>query len=577
MGTLVGIAVCVGNRRAVATAPAEVEPTGIMTFADPAVQALCAKTWGDGTNITYEQAREVTEIPKNWAKDNKTITSFNEIKYFKNLLYIRERAFTNCSNLVINEISLPNLLLIELSAFANCTVLGCELLNLPSCETLGTTVFYNTTIKRVVMPKLKTIADSQKDYGCFQKIPNLESVTLRDIEYIGDYSFKDATKLVLDSIEYPNLTRIGISAFAGCTFTLNKAILPNCKKIGASAFYGCSSMALTSLELPQCTSIGNSAFESCSSMALTSLELPQCTTIGNVAFYGCSSMALTSLELPNCTRIGDSAFESCSSMALTSLELPLCTSIGNGAFYGCSSMALTSLELPQCASIGNGAFNGCSSMALTSLELPQCTTIGSECFAYTKGIGKLNWGELAKNVIYEGFRNITGIGIPIVNIPNITAWFESTFGYINASPAIYSHNLCQNDVPMPDVVIPEGCTKVGQKTLCYLHLNSLSIPETVTSIGDYNQYALQLPVFDIPSSVTKIGQYVIGGNNDSNVKNVPIVICRAVTPPTLGTVKANGGAHQAIYVPDESVEAYKTATNWSAFADIILPLSQYKE
>ena len=385
MGTLVGIAVCVGNKRAVATAPAESEPTGIMTFADPAMQALCAKTWGDGTNITYEQARAVTEIPSNWAKDNTTITSFNEIKYFKNLLYIRERAF-----------------------------------------------------------------------------------------------------------------------------------------------YNCKSMALTSLELPQCTSIGGGAFERCSSMALTSLELPQCTTIGGHAFNGCTSMALTSLELPQCTSIGDSAF------------------------------------------------NGCKSMALTSLELPQCTSIGSDCFASTKGIGKLNWGELAKNVNGEGFNHITGIGIPIVNIPNITAWFKSTFGYVNASPAIYSHNLCQNDVPMPDVVIPEGCTKVGQKTLCYLHLNSLNIPETVTSIGDFNQYALQLPVFDIPSSVTKIGQYVIGGNNDSNVKNVPIVICRAVTPPTLGTVKANGGAHQAIYVPDESVEAYKTATNWSAFADIILPLSQYK-
>lgn len=361
MGTLVGIACCVGNKRAVAAAPSEVEPTGIMTFADPAVQALCAKTWGDGTNITYEQAREVTKIPSNWAKGNKTITSFNEIKYFKNL-----------------------------------------------------------------------------------------------------------------------------------------------------------------------------------------------------------------------TSIGESAFNGCTSMALTSLKLPQCTSIGRNAFQGCSSMALTSLELPLCTSIGEAAFRRCSSMVLTSLELPQCTSIGSECFAYTKGIGKLNWGELAKNVINEGFRYIDGIGIPIVNIPNITAWFESKFGYVNASPAIYSHNLCQNDVPMPDVVIPEGCTKVGQKTLCYLHLNSLSIPETVTSIGDYNQYALQLPVFDIPSSVNKIGQYVIGGNNDSNVKNVPIVICRAVTPPTLGTVKANGGAHQAIYVPDESVEAYKTATNWSAFADIILPLSQYK-
>ena len=527
MGTLVGIAVCVGNKRAVANAPSEVEPTGIMTFADPAMQALCAKTWGDGTNITYEQARGVTEIPKNWAKDNTTITSFNEIKYFKNLLYIRERAFVNCSNLVINEISLPNVLLIELSAFANCAALGCELVNLPSCETLGTTVFYNTTIKKVVMPKLKTIADSYKDYGCFQKIPNLEIVTLRDIEYIGDYSFKNASKLVLDSIEYPNLTRIGTSSFENCKFTLNKAILPNCKKIEVNAFSGCTSMALTSLDLPQCTSIGEGAFSGCSSMALTSLDLPQCT------------------------------------------------SIGRDAFYRCSSMALTSLDLPQCTSIGGSAFNGCTSMALTSLDLPQCTSIGNECFAYTKGIGKLNWGELAKNVANEGFRNIKGIGIPIVNIPNITAWFESTFGYINASPALYSHNLCQNDVPMPDVVIPEGCAKVGQKTLCYLHLNSLSIPETVTSIGDFNQYALQLPVFDIPSSVTEIGQYVIGGNYDSIVKNVPIVICRAVTPPTLGTVKANNGAHQAIYVPDDSVEAYKTATNWSAFADIILPLSQY--
>lgn len=456
MGIMVGIACCVGNKRAVADVPSEVEPTGIMTFADPAMQALCAKTWGDGTNITYEQAREVTTIPRNWAKGNKTITSFNEIKYFKNLTTIGDSAFYNCSSMALTKLELPQ-----------------------------------------------------------------------------------------------------------------------CTTIGGYVFNGCTSMALTTLDLPQCTNIGERAFYNCTSMALTSLELPLCKTIGGSAFERCSSMALTSLELPQCTTIGGGAFNGCISMALTSLELPQCTTIGSYAFQNCKSMALTSLELPQCKTIGSSAFQNCTSMALTSLELPQCKSIGNECFAYTKGIGKLNWGELAKNVMNDGFRYIGGIGIPIVNIPNITAWFESTFGYINASPAIYSHNLCQNDVPMPDVVIPEGCTKIGQKTLCYLHLNSLSIPETVTSIGDFNQYALQLPVFDIPSSVTKIGQYVIGGNYDSNVKNVPIVICRATKPPTLGTVKANDGAHQAIYVPDDSVEAYKTATNWNAFADIILPLSQY--
>ena len=331
MGTLVGIACCVGNRRAVATAPAEVEPTGIMTFADPAMQALCAKTWGDGTNITYEQAREVTEIPKNWAKDNTAITSFNEIKYFKNLLYIRERAFTNCSNLVINEISLPNLLLIELSAFASCTALGCELLNLPSCETLGTTVFYNSSIKKVVMPKLKTIADSYKDYGCFQKIPNLESVTLRDIEYIGDYSFKDATKLVFDSIEYPNLTRIGTRAFENCKFTLNKAILPSCKKIEEFAFYGCSSMALTKLELPQCTSIGNSAFNGCP--LLSEITLQNVTTVGAQAFRGTgiSKIKLPSVKTMAAVANYDGIFSYCTNLVLVDLG-GNCSSIGNESF-----------------------------------------------------------------------------------------------------------------------------------------------------------------------------------------------------------------------------------------------------
>lgn len=32
-----------------------------------------------------------------------------------------------------------------------------------------------------------------------------------------------------------------------------------------------------------------------------------------------------------------------------------------------------------------------------------------------------------------------------------------------------------------------------------------------------------------------------------------------------------------IYVPDALVESYKTATNWSTYADQILPLSEYVE
>ena len=189
MGTLVGIAVCVGNKRAVATAPSEVEPTGIMTFADPNVQALCAKTWGDGTNITYEQAREVTEIPKNWAKGNTTITSFNEIKYFKNCRTIGAYAFESCSSMALTSLELPQCTTIGAYAFNGCSSMALTKLELPQCTS------------------------------------------------IGNYAFYDCSSMALTSLELPQCTSIGSEAFRGCSsMALTKLELPQCTTIGGLAF-----------------------------------------------------------------------------------------------------------------------------------------------------------------------------------------------------------------------------------------------------------------------------------------------------------------------------------------------------
>ena len=43
-------------------------------------------------------------------------------------------------------------------------------------------------------------------------------------------------------------------------------------------------------------------------------------------------------------------------------------------------------------------------------------------------------------------------------------------------------------------------------------------------------------------------------------------------PPTLVTIDAISTSTTAIYVPAESLDAYKTATNWSSFADIIVAI-----
>ena len=207
MGTLVGTAVCIGNKRAVATAP-----TGIMTFADPAVQALCAKTWGDGTNITYEQAREVTEIPKNWAKDNTTITSFNEIKYFKNCRTIGNYAFYRCSSMTLTSLELPQCTSIGNYAFYGCSSMALTSLELPLCTsignsafngcpllgeiafqnvtTVGTQAFRGSTIAKIKLPSVETMAASSNYDGIFSYCTNLVLVDLgENCSSIGNESF----------------------------------------------------------------------------------------------------------------------------------------------------------------------------------------------------------------------------------------------------------------------------------------------------------------------------------------------------------------------------------------------------
>jgi hypothetical protein len=113
------------------------------------------------------------------------------------------------------------------------------------------------------------------------------------------------------------------------------------------------------------TRIGRSAFSGCSS--LTSINIPDgVKNIGNYAFYGCSS--LTSISIPEgVTGIGYYAFYGCSS--LTSINITEgVTSIGYGAFSGCSS--LTSINIPEgVTSIRDYAFYGCSS--LTSINITE--------------------------------------------------------------------------------------------------------------------------------------------------------------------------------------------------------------
>jgi hypothetical protein len=99
-------------------------------------------------------------------------------------------------------------------------------------------------------------------------------------------------------------------------------------------------------------------------------------------------------------------------------------------------------------------------------------------------------------------------------------------------------------------------------------LTSVTIPNSVTSIGG-NAFlnCTSLTSVTIPNSVTNIGNYAFNGCN-----SLTSITCEATTPPKLGSNDYLSNV-TAVYVPEESIEAYQTATNWSYYSNVIQPLS----
>jgi hypothetical protein len=99
----------------------------------------------------------------------------------------------------------------------------------------------------------------------------------------------------------------------------------------------------------------------------------------------------------------------------------------------------------------------------------------------------------------------------------------------------------------------------------YSSLEYIEIPDYFTSLPYQCFRYGNLKDIDIPASVSKIGEWCFGGN----VATLETVIVRNTTPPTIGSQTFRNQTMAQIYVPSESVEAYKSATYWSNLASRI--------
>ena len=295
-------------------------------------------------------------------------------------------------------------------------------------------------------------------------------------------------------------------------------------------FIGCSKM--TKVILPKyITAIGNSAFEGC--LKLGSVIIPSgVTSLGNLTFSNCTD--LSRIVIPSSvTTIGEYAFQYCSDMTEVVFETPArIATIGENAFKKCTS--LKDFYVPYgVTAIAANTFEGCTSLKSVSMT-SSVTSIGASAFAGCSVLDDVYIPAQVTSIGIAAFKDCEGM--KTLHLPNRLSSIE--------------------------VLTFSGCTS----------LQSIEIPQTVKSIGRQAfSYCSTIATVTIPALVERMGISTF-----EHCSSLRTVYCYPTVPPS-GNGSSDSGfftgcSSLTIYVPAESVSAYRSHIDWQYWKRIIQPM-----
>lgn len=198
------------------------------------------------------------------------------------------------------------------------------------------------------------------------------------------------------------------------------------------------------------------------------------------------------------------------------------TKVGQYVFYKSN---LTTVNISNATSIENYAFQHCKN--LISINLPKATSISNQAFASCTKLAGVDFPNATSigNQAFEYCSNLTNVSLPkVTNIGSGAFFFCSSLISVNISKV----------------------TSIGEDAFMYCYPLMKVIITQTDSICTL-----------LSSTVFKECYHFLGTVNSK--------------------YNPEGLKDGRIYVPDALVSSYKTATNWSAYADIIVPLSTLVE
>lgn len=491
----------------------------------------------------------------------------------------------------------------------------------------GKGLFYDCPLVSVFIGRhLSYNDDISRGYSPFAGITTLEKAHFGNpVNYIENYLFKGCTSLktlVYNSQCYP--TKVGDYAFWSCTsLTDSDIILPeSVKTIGEGAFRNCTS--LHSYTIPNhVITVGNYAFKNCTRLTNVVI-MPSVTSIGNYAFQGCS--ALTSIVIPaNVTSIGNYAFYGCTAMTGVTIEESETTlSVGYGSsngqgyglfydcplksvfigrslnystssfdgyspfaynatlakahfgnpvksiqenlFYGCPSLK-TLVYNSQCrpTTISKYAFFGCSALTESDIHYPESViTIENGAFMNCTSLQGYTIPNHVTTVGDYTFQNCTRLASMVIK-PSVTSIGNSVF---NGCTAMTEVTIEESETTL-SLGYNEYNTSNGGKGLFYdCPLVSVFIGRPLsyktTRVNGYSPFAnnLSLSKAQLGKKITLVEDNMFYGCTYLN----EVISCSATPPTANANCFANYDAK--LYVPKNSVNAYKNAEVWKNFSSI---------
>lgn len=375
---------------------------------------------------------------------------------------------------------------------------------------------------------------------------------------------------------------------------------------------------LTSVKLPDgLTEIPQGSFYRCKSLRFVNIP-DTVTKIGLDAFQDCKN--LNTITIPqNVTEIGTHAFFGNEKLAevinLSSLDIKTDNSISYGYLAYYCSYVCNRVEDSRVTIDEDGYVwyeDPDRPILINDYNVEQHVILPTNYKGKSYDIGPFTWYQqknLVSMVIPEGVEHISySVWSGCTNLRSIK--FPTTLKTMASSPfegcsnleeaifydglELFTDNLYSYSPKVTQIYIPNTVKKLQGNSLSKTSIESIIIPDSVEFMGSgvfkdskVKDVFFEGNSFEAPDQIgnsyqifagCELNSVIIGATTTqfkthilSTAKSIKTLTLHAFEPPKAnGTIKLNGIT--AIYVPEDSVELYKNAKYWSAFADIIQPI-----